>query len=158
MHKSILVGSLFFGASLLFSACGDDSSSGGCPDGQVDCSGTCIDEADASLDWVQDNVFSANGCATAGSCHDGSNLSTLENLDLRTAPGSFETLVNVESSQAQPATLVVPGESDNSYLINKLLGTGIAPDTGLMPLGATEPLCDAKIDGVRAWIDAGANP
>jgi hypothetical protein len=42
--------------------------------------------------------------------------------------------------------------------MNKLTGVDMAPSTQLMPIGATTPLCDAKLDGVRAWIDAGANP
>lgn len=157
MSKSILVASLFFGASLLLTACGDSSSGGtSCSTGQVACGPDCLPEADGTLDWVQANVFSVNGCATAGSCHDGSNLSTLEDLDLRTSQASFDSLVDVESSQADGRTLVVPSDSDASYLVNKLLGSDIAPMTSLMPIGATEPLCDAKIDGVREWIDAGA--
>jgi hypothetical protein len=39
-------------------------------------------------------------------------------------------------------------------LMNKLLGEGMAPTTQQMPIGGV--LCDARIDAVEQWIDAGA--
>jgi hypothetical protein len=160
MIKTRLVLSLLAGLGVLMVACGDSSSDGGdaCPTGQVECgAGNCIPEADESLAWVQANVFEVNGCALA-TCHAGTNPDTREDLDLTSAQASFESLVDVESSQSAGDILVAPSDSNSSYLMNKLLGVDMAPTTQLMPIGATTPLCDAKIDGVRAWIDAGANP
>ena len=145
---------------VLMVACGDSSSDNGgaCPEGQVECGeGDCIPAADESLAWVQANVFETNGCALA-TCHAGTNPDTREDLDLTSAQASFDSLVGVESSQSAGDILVVANDSNASYLMNKLLGVDMAPMTQLMPIGATTPLCDAKLDGVRAWIDAGANP
>ena len=147
--------SLLVGLGVLMTACGDSGSGSSCSSDQVDCDGTCIPAADSTLTWVQANVFDVHGCA-ASSCHDGQNPSPLEDLDLRNEQASFETLVGVESSQASPSVLVVASDSESSYLMNKMLGVGMADGTLLMPFGATSPLCDAKLDGVRAWIDAGA--
>ena len=151
------------GLSLLVSlgvsmiGCGDSTSSG-CESGQVSCDGGCIPEADSSLAWVQTNVFDVHSCA-ASSCHDGQNVDPREDLDLRTTQMSYDTLVDVESQQMAPNSLLVaPNDSSASYLIDKLLGRNLAEGTALMPSGAVTPLCAAKIDGVRAWIDAGANP
>jgi hypothetical protein len=141
--------------------CGSDSSSDGgsssCESGEVECGTDCIPESDGSLAWVQANMFEVNSCA-ASSCHDGNSLDQRQDLDLTSEAASYASLVDVESSQAAPRVLVVPSDSGSSYLVNKLTGVDMASGTNLMPTGAMEPLCDAKIDGVRAWIDAGANP
>ena len=139
---------------------GSGGGMGNCESGEVECigaEGDCIPAPDASLAWVQANVFEVNGCALP-TCHAGANPNPLEDLDLTSAEASFASLVGVESSQAAPRVLVVESDSESSYLVNKLTGVDIAPMTLLMPIGAPEPICDAKIDGVRAWIDAGANP
>jgi hypothetical protein len=51
---------------------------------------------------------------------------------------------------------VAPGDPSASYLIDKLLGQNLAPGTAQMP-NVGIPLCDAKIQAVEAWIEAGAN-
>jgi hypothetical protein len=156
MKNSSLGLSLLVSMGVLMAACGDSGSS--CASGQVNCDGMCIAESDATLAWVQANVFDVHGCAASSVCHNGMNPNTLENLNLSNASSSFDSLVDAVSSQASPQVLVEPSESDSSYLMNKLLGEGMANGTQLMPQGATTPLCAAKLDGVRAWIDAGANP
>ena len=157
MKKFSLGLSLLVGLGVFMTACGDSGSTS-CPSGQVDCDGMCIPQADSTLVWVQANVFDVNGCAASAACHNGENIDPREDLDLGTEQASFDSLVGVESSQASPDVLVVANDSDSSYLMNKLLGEDMADGTLLMPLGATSPLCDAKLDGVRAWIDAGAAP
>ena len=142
---------------VLMVACGDSSSeSSACNTGEVQCGETCIPESDASLAWVQANVFDVNGCSAA-TCHAGDNVSTLEDLDLTSEQASYDSLVGVDSSQSD-GVLVVESDAGSSYLINKMTGVDMAPMTQLMPIGATTPLCDAKLDGVRAWINAGASP
>ena len=158
--------SLLASLGMLVMACGSESGgtvgpgggggNGSCAMGEVECGEDCLPAADGSLTWVQENIFDVNSCAVS-SCHAGSNQSPLEDLDLTDEMASFDSLVNVESSQAAPRVLVVPNDSSASYLINKLTGEGIEAGS-LMPTGAQVPLCDAKIDGVRAWINAGANP
>ena len=75
---------------------------------------------------------------------------------------AHQALVGVIASDPTAAAagkmLVVPGDPDASYLVQKLEGP--APGEGaLMPLGQTEPLDpDCAIAALRAWIEAGALP
>ena len=63
-------------------------------------------------------------------------------------------LIDVASTGLDGAILVVPGDADSSYLIQKMEGaSGIAGDA-MPPSGAL----DTEItDRVRAWIDDGAS-
>ena len=160
MIKNPLGLSLLAGLGVMLMACGSDSggSSGDCPSGEVACGDRCIPEADGSLAWVQGEVFDPAGCAASSACHNGANPDPAIGFNLSDEATSFDSLVDQESSQVPPTLLVEPNDVEGSYLVNKLTGQGIAPGTRLMPFGATEPLCDARIDGVRAWIEAGANP
>jgi hypothetical protein len=63
--------------------------------------------------------------------------------------------VSIDSMEVPMKLRVAPGDSSASYLMNKLLGVDMATDTEQMPLEGT-PLCEARLDAVRAWIDAGA--
>ena len=155
--------SLLASLGVLLVACGDSGSDdgGGCETGEVECSDSstgCIPESDGSLAWVQSQVFDVHGCAVSGSCHNGANPDPRASFDLSDEAASFASLVDVPSEEVGPKLLVAPNDVDGSYLINKLTGEGMAPGTQLMPIGAVSPLCDAKIDGVRAWINAGATP
>jgi hypothetical protein len=155
--------SLLASLGVLMMACGDSGSDegGGCETGEVQCgpsSSDCIPEADGSLAWVQSEVFDVHSCAASGSCHNGTNPDPRVGFDLSDEAASFDSLVNVPSEEVGPKLLVAPNDVDGSYLVNKLTGEGMAPNTQLMPLGTVSPLCDAKIDGVRAWINAGATP
>ena len=76
--------------------------------------------------------------------------------DLILSAGSaYGNLVNVPSNEKSGAIRVIPGDPDNSYLIQKLQGTpGII---GLrMPRNGPPYLTDAQILLVRQWIAAGA--
>lgn len=159
--------SLLAGLGMVLVACGSESdgnsgtggdggSSGNCPTGEVECGDDCIPAADGSLAWVQAEVFDTYGCAASGACHDGTNPIPSIGFDLTDAAASHAALVNVESAQVGPKLRVAPNDVEGSYLVNKLTGEGIADGTSRMPLGSTEPLCDAVIDGVREWIEAGA--
>jgi len=156
--------SLLLSLGVVFTGCGSDDdggtggSSGNCPSGEVECGDLCIPEADGTLEWVQAEVFDTTGCAASSACHNGMNPDTAIGFDLSDEASSFDSFVDVESSQAPPKVRVAPNDVEGSYLVNKLTGEGMAPGTLLMPFGATQPLCDARIDGVRAWIEAGANP
>ena len=66
---------------------------------------------------------------------------------------ALASLVNVASPKCEGALRVVPGDADASLLVMVLEGTStcIKP----MPLGR-DPLTEADLDAIRAWIDSGA--
>ena len=151
--------SLLAGLGVFLVACGSDDSSGSpCGPDQVECESSCIPAPDGSLGWVQAKVFDTYGCASSAACHNGTNPLPAVGFNLSNESESFASLVNVESVQDAPKLRVAPNDVNGSYLINKLTGVGLAPGTQLMPLGAPMPICDAAIDGVRDWINDGANP
>jgi hypothetical protein len=67
------------------------------------------------------------------------------------------TTVDIPSSQVTRLLLIEPGNADSSYLIIKLDGnqSTVGGFGGTMPINAN-PLDQATIDLIRAWIDAGA--
>jgi len=74
-------------------------------------------------------------------------------MNLTSATASFNSLVNVTSIEEPTIKRVLPGNPNNSYIIQKLEGTQTTG--GQMPLGG--PFLDqATIDQVRTWIQAGA--
>ncbi len=87
------------------------------------------------------------------SCHGGSNPSA--NLDLST--DAYDDIVNVASGQARSMNLVTPGDTDNSYMLNKLWGTqdSVGGSGDQMPRGTT-PLGNSDISMVFNWIGEGA--
>jgi hypothetical protein len=50
---------------------------------------------------------------------------------------------------------VLPGNSNSSYLINKLTGLNMCFGSKMPKFGSLSP---TEIDTVRAWIDSGAGP
>ena len=70
-----------------------------------------------------------------------------------TGEGDLDRLVNVASTVLAEETLVIPGDSENSYLVKKVMGAeGIdgdimAPGTGVSP---------EQLELLRSWIDEGA--
>jgi hypothetical protein len=142
------------GLSLLLSlgGCGDSGSNGSdCPSGQVECDGLCIDEVAPTLTSIQTGVFAVS--CTASTCHDANQPA--QNLDLSSLTASETDLIDVDSEQVE-GKRVVPGDSNASYLMNKLLGVDIAMDTTQMPQLDPDGLCTPKIDAIRQWIDDGA--
>jgi hypothetical protein len=53
-----------------------------------------------------------------------------------------------------PGLLVAPGDPAHSYLVNKLTGVGMCPNSQRMPLGTA--LTEAQIQTIVDWICAGA--
>jgi uncharacterized protein (TIGR03118 family) len=101
-----------------------------------------------TLTDLQTNVFSH--CV---GCHSGVGTSLPGSMNL-TAGNTYASIVNVASVEMPALNRVKPGDSANSYVVKKLLGS---PDISgsRMPLGG--PFFDqATIDQVKAWIDAGA--
>lgn len=86
------------------------------------------------------------------SCHVEGAPNDLAMPDAQTAYGN---LVDVMSPRVEKVR-VVPGDSASSYIIEKL--TTDPPQAGeRMPRGR-DPLSDADIATIAAWIDDGANP
>ena len=162
-----LVFALFTVAMLGMSACGGGGGGGdgamdpgagpgygGGDDGDGDDSGDDGDDGGddgdtlvATLDSIQDNVFTpiCTECHTGGSAPQG----------LRLEEGvSYGMLVNVASAEVPSLLRVDPGNPDDSYLIQKLEGTAAVGDR--MPLGGPY-LPQADIDVIRQWITDGAS-
>jgi hypothetical protein len=77
-------------------------------------------------------------------------------LDLSSSSTGYAGLVNVPSTQCTPTKMrVLPGNSNSSYLINKLTGLNMCFGSKMPKTGT---LSQAEIDTVRAWIDSGAGP
>jgi hypothetical protein len=122
----------------------------GCPTGQIECDGACIDEIERTLVSIQTRIFSPSCVSFA--CH-GEELSQAA-LDLSSVGASEMGLINVDSVQID-GKRVTPSDSAASYLMDKLLGENLAPGTQRMPFPG-DGLCDVKIEAVREWIDDGA--
>lgn len=73
-------------------------------------------------------------------------------LDLR-EDAAYLALVNQSSSKDESLVLVVPGDPEASYLLNKL---GPEPTHGRQMPAGQDPLTDAEIELIRNWIAAGA--
>ena len=99
-------------------------------------------------------IFAAAKCAQSG-CH--APLAPQVNLVLDNAADSDLFLVNITAMEAPSLKRVTPFSSGNSYLINKLLGTGgsVGGSGTVMPLGLPA-LPNADIQIIRDWIDQGA--
>jgi mono/diheme cytochrome c family protein len=98
---------------------------------------------------IQAEVFTPS-CALAG-CHA---ADSAEGGMVLAAGRSYAEIVNRSSTENPSLDRVEPGDSERSYLLKKLRGD---PDiTGeRMPLGGP-PLTREQIDGIAAWIRAGA--
>lgn len=153
MKKLLLGLSVLCGMGLWIIGCGDsDGGESGCPTGQVECDGVCIDEVEPTLTSIQTNVFEIS--CTASACHDAN--APAEMLDLSSLAISETNLIDVDAEQVE-GKRVTSGDSSASYLMNKLLGDeGMAANTTQMPQLDPDGLCTPKIDAVREWIDDGA--
>jgi mono/diheme cytochrome c family protein len=101
-----------------------------------------------TLASIQQNVFTP----VCTACHSGGGAPQGLRLD---AGVSATLLVGVPSNEVSSLLRVKPGDPDNSYLIRKLEGSGIAG--ARMPLGG--PYLDAQtIAVIRQWISQGAQP
>lgn len=104
-----------------------------------------------TLSDIQTLIFDQS-CALSG-CHLGSGAIMGLNL---ADEASYGNLVDVKSTEVSTLDLVKPGDPENSYLIEKLIGgSRMAAGTLKMPLGR-EALTDEQVDMVRDWITDGA--
>jgi len=122
----------------------DSVQSDSSPDGPI-----C--EIEPTLVSLKEHYFAAS--CSFDSCHGSKKAG---GLDLT---GDLHAdLVNVSAVAATNKDLVVPGDPDASFLLQKVEGP--APGEGdIMPLGAPEPMDPGcRIKMLRQWIADGANP
>jgi hypothetical protein len=104
--------------------------------------------AASAFQEIQDTVFTP----ICTQCHSGASAPQGLRLD---AANSYAMLVNVNSNEVAALKRVNPGNADQSYIVQKISGT--AAVGGRMPLGQA-PLPQDRIDLIRSWIAAGAQP
>ena len=91
-------------------------------------------------------IFSST-CATSETCHAGGQTPDLE------SGLAWHSTFGVPAPQNPDKSLVAAFQPDASYLLDKVLG--IASSGSRMPQGG-QPLSDAQIAAIRAWIEEGA--
>jgi|SRR6185436_8242445 len=98
---------------------------------------------------IQAEIFTPN-CVKAG-CHD---AATASGGQVLAAGRSYDQIVNVPSTESS-LDRIEPGDPERSYMVKKLRGD---PDiTGdRMPLDQPGGLPQEQIDGLIAWVRAGA--
>ena len=94
------------------------------------------------IDDVQSQVFNGS-CATSG-CHNGSVFPNLS------SGSAFNAIVNVSSNQSSKL-LIAPGSISDSYLIDKIKGTGSG---SRMPIGGS--LSAGQSELLENWVSEGA--
>jgi hypothetical protein len=110
-----------------------------------------------TLSSIQTEIFStsdSSGRALCTGCH--TNVGRTPAGGLNLIPGSsFAALVSRLSVAKAGATLVIPGDPDNSYLVQKLEGTqGIIGQR--MPRTGGPYLTSGQMLVIRRWIQLGA--
>ncbi len=104
-----------------------------------------------TLASIQANVFSPT-CAVSG-CHGG----TAAQQGMRLDPGfSAGNLICVLVPRDPSKIRVIPGDPNNSFIIQKLEGKPIPLLGDQMPQGG-QPLPQSTIDVIRQWIQNGAS-
>jgi len=139
---------------------GDDDDSGDDDDdddsGDDDSSGDDDDDDDDTPDpnaWTFTEVYTviSNNC----SCHVNGGASGSQALG-STAADMYAAWVDVDAARAGISLKRIdPGNSDASFVMQKLDGTQGGSGGSQMPLGGSA-LSQSDRDGIRSWIDAGA--
>jgi len=98
---------------------------------------------------IQAQIFTPN-CVKSG-CHD---AATASGGQILAAGRAYNQIVNVPSTESS-LDRIEPGDPERSYMVKKLRGD---PDiTGdRMPLDQPGGLSQEQIDGIIAWVRAGA--
>ena len=103
-----------------------------------------------TLSAIQTQIFDP-GCT---SCHTDVGRTPSAGMNLK-AGASFAALVNVASTRKPGAIFVIPGNANDSYLVQKLEGTpGIVGSR--MPINGPPHLSEAQVRMIRDWIAGGA--
>jgi hypothetical protein len=106
---------------------------------------------------IQAEIFTSSdssGRTSCITCHTSVGRTPAAGLNL--AGDAMRALVNVPSVQKPGSVLVIPGDPANSYLIQKIKGTGGI--VGLrMPRNGPPFLTDGQVLVIERWIQTGAN-
>lgn len=110
-----------------------------------------------TLSSIQREIFNtqdASGRLACIQCHSSAGRTPASGLNLLEGQ-SYGSLVGRASVAKAGATLVIPGDPDNSYLLKKLAGA--ADIVGVrMPRSAGPYLTSGQISIIRRWIELGA--
>jgi len=142
---AILASIAALGAALVVAACGSNAAPADAAPGEP------------TLAAIRSDIF--NGSCAQSSCHGSPTLAA--KLDLQDN-GLCSLLVSHKSCLFPDKFLVLPGKPEASFLMDKLRGTALSgtPDPSCattnerMPVD--QPLAEAKISQIEAWIKAGA--
>jgi hypothetical protein len=148
------------GLSLLLAACagsGEGLDQNGNPIGSSSGSGSGSSSGAGSsggvaFETIQDQVFTP----ICSKCHAGA--SAPEGMQL-TEGQAYGMIVNVPSQEVPSLDRIKPGDSADSYLVQKIMGT--AAVGAQMPDGCpvTQPcLSQSTIDMIVQWVEEGAPP
>ena len=100
------------------------------------------------------NVTDPSGRLACVQCHSDQGRPTVSNLVLLEGR-SYQQLIGRASTGKPGATLVIPGDPDNSYLVKKL--EGASDIVGLrMPRNTGPFLSEGQMRVIRRWIADGA--
>jgi Planctomycete cytochrome C len=105
---------------------------------------------------IQSEIFEKTdsaGRTACTNCHTSTGRNPSGGLDLNHAI-AYDQLINVPARGKTGTMRVVPGDPDNSYLIQKLEGTNI--NGRRMPNNGPPYLTDGQILIVRRWVANGA--
>lgn len=110
-----------------------------------------------TLASIQAEIFEASdssGRAACVQCHTDVGRTPPAGLNL-TRNAAYNALIDVASTEKPGAVRVVPGDPDNSYLVQKLEGApGIVGQR--MPRGSGPYLTEGQMLIIRRWIAEGA--
>ena len=110
-----------------------------------------------NLSSIQQTIFGASdssGRLSCVGCHTDQGRAPASNLVL-TDGRAYQQLVGRASTGKPGATLVIPGDPDNSYLVKKL--EGASDIVGLrMPRNNGPFLSEGQMRVIRRWISEGA--
>lgn len=106
---------------------------------------------------IQREVFETTdvaGRVACVTCHTSTGRNPAGGLNLN-RDAAYDQLVNVAARGKTGAVRVVPGDPENSYLVQKLLGTGGIAGRR-MPLNGPPYLTDGQVLILKRWIETGA--
>lgn len=110
-----------------------------------------------SFSSIQHEIFEqtdAAGRAACTQCHTSNGRTPASNLNLISG-AAYSQIVNRASTAKAGAVLVIPGDPDNSYLVQKLEGaSGIVGQR--MPRTGGPYLTPGQMMVIRRWIQEGA--
>jgi hypothetical protein len=138
------------GSLVILAACGTDTPAPPAPEAGPDDDdplSVSVTPAAGSLDDLHQRIIAKRCSGQPGLCHNGQ-----FEPNLSTPAMTYAYLVGRPALEKPELLRVKPGDPDRSLFIDKLRNRDVATQ---MPLGA-EPLADADVEALEAWIESGA--